>query len=179
MPFPYILSLCLFFGSVSLPPQGEVQREEVGRLQARIGLLEQENKGLRAQVEGLKETLGFSGGPEARKRLMASADRLKTVREMLQRDPDNANLRKEALTLGRRVVRFTFYAPMVWQTLLDIGALKDGLTIDEAEDLLGPATDGHETWIGWYYNPWGRHVAPFLSAQVGKNGLSNWKIGRR
>jgi hypothetical protein len=51
------------------------------------------------------------------------------------------------------------------------------MTVEQAEKLLGPATEKTAGRVGWYFNPnHQRHVAPFLGARVTEKGLVGWKL---
>ena len=50
--------------------------------------------------------------------------------------------------------------------LIDSGTLYNGMTIKEAEAILGPATEKTNSLIEWYHNPYGYHVAPYLRAEL-------------
>ena len=68
--------------------------------------------------------------------------------------------------------------------MVDLGAgsycwVKDGMSLKGAEMLLGPPTDRSEKRVGWYHNPTGRHVVPYLHAQVMPDGLAGWKLHSR
>ena len=104
---------------------------------------------------------------------------MEVVQKELTTDPKNSKLIKEATFLGRRLAQSRIFATPGWDALLKVGALKDGLSIEDAESLLGPATDETEEYAGWYYNPQGRHVAPWLWAKKKADGLVEWKLDRR
>ena len=65
----------------------------------------------------------------------------------------------------------------MWQVLLETKVLEDGMTVEQAENLLGPATEKSPDRLGWYDNPdHRRHVAPYLGDRVTKKGLVGWKL---
>ena len=174
------LSLCLLFGSAALNLRADDEpKNELERLQTKVQRLEIENKQLQAEVNRWREQALNPRRPESGKRLVRDMDRLEVVRKELKAKPNDPKLIKEATFLGRRLAQSSPFPSRGWETLLEIGALKDGLTIEDAEGLLGPATSENEGWVDWYYNPMGRHVAPSLSATVGKSGLTQWKLDRR
>jgi hypothetical protein len=51
--------------------------------------------------------------------------------------------------------------------------------LPDAEKLLGPPTEKSDRQVGWYFNPLNRHVAPYLCAEVTKEGLAEWKLSNR
>ena len=66
------------------------------------------------------------------------------------------------------------------QQLIKDGKLRDGMTPDEAEMILGPPTTKTDTYLDWYYNPGHRrHVAPFYRAKLKGGRLYKWKSSNR
>jgi hypothetical protein len=65
------------------------------------------------------------------------------------------------------------------QKLPKTPALKDGISLSAAMKLLGPPTTLTDKYVEWYSNPRGRHVAPFVTAKMTKQGLKEWKFGNR
>ncbi|MFL5244804.1 MAG: hypothetical protein ACJ8FY_22110 [Gemmataceae bacterium] len=164
--------------------------ESSASLKARVELLEAENKALRAEVNRLKEKLDKPAGAKPDEaRLEADFRRLAELERALRKEPADTKLRQEASELAKNLAKHK-PGKIVWQVLLTTGVLKDGMSIKEAEKLLGPATgtgDRHiepakgttDRQIEWYFNPDNRHVAPNLTAKVTKDGLSGWQIGSR
>ena len=152
---------------------------EITRLRAEVKELEADNKALRAEVARLKgEVSRVPGGKSEEARLATDVRLLTHLAGALEKEPKNPNLRLDTRALAERL------APrcpcrLVWEVLLKTDALKDGLSVREAEKLLGPATGKSDTHVEWYVNPEGRHVAPYLRAEVTKDGLAAWKLGNR
>lgn len=68
---------------------------------------------------------------------------------------------------------------MVWEVLIKTRTLKDGMSLAEAEELLGPPARKSAKTVGWYFNPHGRHVAPYLHAKFWKDGLAEWGLAKQ
>jgi hypothetical protein len=138
---------------------------EVARLQARVERLEAENKALR---EALK------GDADARAevtRLALEIRLLHRLQAAMREKPDDSVLRTDAVDLARRIAPHSKGNRVVWQVLLETKALEDGMTVEQAEKLLGPATEKSPDRLGWYDNPdHRRHVAPYLGARVTEKG---------
>jgi uncharacterized protein len=66
------------------------------------------------------------------------------------------------------------------QKLVKDGVLHDGMTLDEAEAILGPATGKTDNACDWYWNPGGRlHVASFFGAKIKDGKLFDWRSDNR
>jgi hypothetical protein len=70
-------------------------------------------------------------------------------------------------------------SPLIWHVLHEAQVLKDGISREAAERLLGPPTTAEGERIEWYFNPAGRHVAPYLRATLKERTLVNWSRGTR
>src|SRR4051794_17709870 len=153
--------------------------EDVARLKARVEKLEAENKALRAEVVRLKDEYKVPGGKSDEARLATDFRRLVELDQALRKAPADSKVRQEAAELAKRLAKLQ-PGKVVWQVLLNTGVLKDGMSVAEAEKLLGPATGKSDRHVEWYFNPGDKlHVAPNLTAKVTKDGLSGWKVDRR
>src|SRR5436190_13987533 len=134
--------------------------EDVARLKARVEQLEAENKSLRAEVVRLKDELDkVPGGKSDEARLATDFRRLVELEQALRKEPADAKVRREAAELAKRLAKLK-PGKVVWQVLLNTGVLKDGMSLEEAEKLLGPATGNPDRHVEWYFNPDGKlHVA--------------------
>jgi hypothetical protein len=94
-------------------------------------------------------------------------------------EAENKNLRAEVARLKDEL----FWVPgpkgKDGQDLLKTRTLKDGMSLSAAMKLLGPPTAMSDKHVEWYFNPRGLHVAPFVSAKMTKEGLTEWKRGNR
>jgi hypothetical protein len=152
---------------------------DVAKLRARIKSLEAENAALKAEVARLK---GRPVAPAAKadaREVQAGLRHLLELQKALAERPDDAAVRKEAADLAAKLAPDTPGNRFVWGLLLKVGVLKDGMLLKDAEKMLGPPTDRSNTMVGWYFNPTGRHVAPYLLARVTEDGLIDWKLGSR
>src|SRR5690349_19378619 len=113
-----LLCLCLFLGSFPFPLVGQQSKEESEPLRARVQQLEKENARLRTENLQLRADLMSPGGPQARARLMRAIERLQAVRQQWKRTPDNAQLRQEAITLGRKIAISQTFARTGWEVLI-------------------------------------------------------------
>ncbi|MBI1914575.1 MAG: hypothetical protein HYS12_07530 [Planctomycetes bacterium] len=174
---PYMAGLILFVCS----PQGRLAAsdDETANLKLRVQQLEAEVKALREELARLKGELhNVPGGKSEEARLATDVRLLMHLAKALEKEPKNLDLRLDTAALAKRV------APrrpcrLVWEVLLKTDTLKDGLSLQEAEKLLGPPTDKSDSHVGWYFNPDNRHVAPYLRAKDTKEGLAEWKIVNR
>jgi hypothetical protein len=154
--------------------------EDVARLRARVEQLEAENKALRAEVVRLKDELyKVPGGKSDEARLATDLRLLAYLDRALGERPNDPGVRLDAAALATRLAPDLPGNPLVWRVLLKTGTLKDGMSLRDAEKLLGPPTEKSDELVGWYFNPRNRHVAPYLHARVTKDGLAEWKITKR
>jgi hypothetical protein len=151
---------------------------EVAKLRERVKALETENAVLKAEVARFKHMAQVTAA-EADPVHQAGLRRLLELERALGEKPDAAAVRKEAADLAAKLAPELPGNPLVWGMLLKTGVLKDGMTLKDAEKLLGPPTDKSGTVIGWYFNPNHRHVAPYLHAQPTEDGLVGWKLNSR
>lgn len=165
-----------------LPPPGRAAAvaDESAVLRQQIQQLEAQNKALWGEFERLK------GGPkQTTEQLRVASDRrrLGELAERFREKPDDQGVRKELAALAERLALAepdkSGVGVMSWDILLKSGVLKDGLSRQDAEKLLGPPTEAGEKSVGWYFNPMNRHVAPYLHATATKDGLTDWKLTRR
>jgi predicted RNase H-like nuclease (RuvC/YqgF family) len=175
--FPY--ALCILCCLCALCGSASASGEEIARLKARVEQLGAENKALRAEVTRLKDELyKVPGGKSDEARLATDVRRLAELQKALQKNPGDPKFREEAEELAKRVAP-RHPGKLVWEVLRTTGVLKEGMSLKEAEKLLGPATAKSDREVEWYFNPNHRHVAPNLTASVTRAGLSGWKIDMR
>jgi hypothetical protein len=143
---------------------------EIARLTAEVERLQSENKALKGDAEA---RVGLA-------RLGLDVRLLHHLQEAMREKPDDRSLRTDAADLAKRIAPHSKGNRTVWQVLLDTKVLDDGMTVERAEKLLGPATEKSPERLGWYFNPnHQRHVAPFLGAGVTEKGLVGWKLTSR
>jgi hypothetical protein len=139
----------------------------IARLKAEVERLQSENRALKGDAEARVELA----------RLGLDVRLLHHLQEAMREKPDDRSLRTDAADLARRIAPHAQGNRTVWQALLDTKVLEDGMTVEQAEKLLGPATEKSAERVGWYFNPnHQRHVAPFLGARVTEKGLVGWKL---
>jgi len=155
---------------------GRADDAEEARLRDRVKALEAENAALKAEVARLKGIAPTGQTDEAHQ---AGLRKLLELERALGEKPADAAVRKEAADLAARLAPDLPGNRMVWGMLLKTGVLKDGMTLTDAEKLLGPPTDKSGTVVGWYFNPANRHVAPYLHAQPTEDGWTGWKLTSR
>jgi hypothetical protein len=159
---------------------GEGPQTEIDKLRAKVKELEIKNHNLRSEVTRLKDILYIvPGNKPGKARLDKDLHLLADLDKALNRKPDNKAVVKEAADLAKRLGPYLPGNRLIWQILLKTGTLKDGLSLAEALLLLGPPTDMSNQYVGWYFNPRNRHVAPYLYAKVTKKGLAEWKLTSR
>jgi outer membrane murein-binding lipoprotein Lpp len=153
---------------------------EVAKLRARVTELESENRSLRHEVARLKSDLdNVPGGKSEKARLATDVRLLHYLDKALDEKPNDINVRLDAAALATRLAPDLPGHLLVWQALLKTETLKDGMSLRDAEKLLGPPTEKCDEYVGWYFNPRNRHVAPYLHARVMKNRLAGWKLTSR
>lgn len=153
--------------------------DDNAQLKLRVEQLELEVKALRGEVTRLREEL--AGEPAVnteQARLALDIRLLSHLVSAVDKEPDNLSLRKDTADLARRLAR-EWPGRVAWNCLLKLGVLHDGISIGEAERILGPQTDEFAGHVGWYFNPHGRHVAPYLHAKVTEEVLTEWGISNR
>ncbi len=67
----------------------------------------------------------------------------------------------------------TLSTPAAWTVLLELGALRDGMTVDEAKEILGPPSGQTKDSVRWYIST-PRHVNPALNAKIEGGKIANW-----
>lgn len=176
---PHRLAALLALLAVSVPGRAD-DAEEVAKLRARVRALEAENAALKAEVARLKGQAARPTGKADTPEVQAGLRRLLELERALAEKPDAADVRKEAAGLAAKLAPDLPGNRLVWGMLVKAGVLKDGMTLKDAERLLGPPTDHSGTAVGWYHNPGHRlHVAPYLHARVTGDGLTDWKLNSR
>jgi antitoxin component YwqK of YwqJK toxin-antitoxin module len=113
--------------------------------------------------------------------------------------PNLRDIKYKVNELAKALARPRPPSPFAWQVLIDNKILKDGMTIEEADGILGHPTDrGYNGYnkvredvmtrkepednlwnVGWYYNFWDFHVAPYLTAKIRDNKLYDWEITQK
>jgi hypothetical protein len=158
----------------------EAADAEVAKLRARVKELEGENRALRDEVARLRGELDkVPGGKSAKARLDTDLRLLAYLDKALGEKPNDPSVRLDAAALATGLAPDRPGNSLVWQVLLKTDTLKDGMSLRDAEKLLGPPTEKSEEQVGWYFNPRNRHVAPYLHAEVTKDGLAGWKLTSR
>jgi hypothetical protein len=171
---------CLAVLVVVPPSVSAVADNETERLQAKVKQLEAEIKSLQAEVARLKAQLAVGKALKDDPQLAADARRLTQLHQALKKDPKNKEVRQQAVALAKKLALARAPYPIVWTVLLSNGLLKDGMSLADAEKLIGPRTEETKTSVGWYFNPNHRlHVAPYLTAKKTQDGLSGWMLTSR
>jgi hypothetical protein len=65
-----------------------------------------------------------------------------------------------------------------WKILLELGVLRDGMTPEQAAEILGKPADRDAKHIGWYIET-PKHVNPYLVAELAEGKLVKWKVSSR
>ena len=65
-----------------------------------------------------------------------------------------------------------------WKILLALGVLRDGMTAEQAVDILGKPTERHAEHVGWHITTPSR-VNPYLVADLAEGKLVKWKVSSR
>ena len=153
MRTPLLTWLCLLMFVAASQAQRERRDPE---------LLEAENKLLQAEVTRLSLQL------------------LKALDRLLRVEPHDRGVQLDAAVLASQLAPKSPGNRLVWRVLLATGTLRDGVSLAEAERLLGPPTTRSDKQVEWYFNPESAlHVAPYLRARITDAGLTEWKEGRR
>lgn len=177
------LGACAVLGLAIVVTAGRADdgsRAEIAKLGAKVKELEAENQALRAEVVRLKDRqYKIPGGKADEARLDADLRLLEHLGKTLKEKPNDQAVRAEAAALATRLAPRLPGNLWIWWVLLTTRTLKDGLSLADAEKLLGPATGKSDKHVDWYFNPRNRHVAPCLSARVTKEGLVEWDLGMR
>jgi hypothetical protein len=175
---PMRVGIALVVALAAAARAGEGPDAELARLRERVKALEAENAALRAEVARLKRV---ASAPAAKpdEAQQAGLRKLVELERALGEKPDDPAVRKEAGDLAAKLAPDLPGNRLVWNVLLKAGVLKDGMTLNDAEKLLGPPTDKSGKVVGWYFNPTNRHVAPYLHAQPTEEGLMGWKLTSR
>jgi hypothetical protein len=153
---------------------------EIAKLRAKVKELETKNQALEAEVARLKDILyKVPATKPDQARLDKDLRALSDLNKALNEKPDDKAVLKEAAALAKQLGPHLPGNGFVWEILLKTRTLKDGLSLAEALLILGPPTDMSKEHAGWYFNPLGRHVAPYLRAKVTKEGLVDWTKNSR
>ncbi|MFN0125707.1 MAG: hypothetical protein ACKV19_03350 [Verrucomicrobiales bacterium] len=115
----------------------------------------------------------------SQEQLFADRRKLVSLAKVLEEKPDDPTAQQNAAAEAIRLAPHMPGDRLVWDVLLKTRTLKDGMSLAEAEELLGPPARMSDNSVGWYFNPQSRHVAPYLHAKVFWNGLGEWEITRR
>src|SRR5262249_58386242 len=115
----------------------------VGRRTAEVERLQSENKALKSDAEARVQLA----------RLGLDVRLLHHLQEAMRDKPDDRSLRTDAAVLARRIAPHAQGNRTVWQALLDTKGLEDGMTVEQAEKLLGPATEKSAERGGWEFHP--------------------------
>ena len=178
------LGVCAVLGlavAVAACRADEGSETEIAKLRAKVKELETENKALRTEVAQLKDELAIApGGKPDKARLDTDLRLLLSLDKALNEKPNDQTVQQEAGALATRLAPDLPGNPKVWRVLLKTRTLKDGMSLAGAMKLLGLPTEKSDEDVGWYFNPYGLHVAPYLRAKVTKEGrLAEWKIINR
>ena len=161
-------------------PAAQDPAAEVAALRARLRTLEARNEALQDELARLKgEPEKIPAGTSDKARLDIDLRLLRYVEAALNEKPKDRAIRADAAALAARLAPEFPGNVLVWRVLLATATLRDGMSLADAEKLLGTPTDKWDGAIGWYFNPHGRHVAPCLSAQSADGTLSGWRLGNR
>jgi hypothetical protein len=95
---------------------------------------------------------------------------------LLKEHPDDKELKKQITQFAMTLARPKAPSPVAWQTLIEQGVLKDGMSMIKARGILGPPTYEKEGDVRWYFNYDGQHVFPGLAAEVEDGTLKNWGV---
>ena len=115
---------------------------EIARLKAQVERLEAENKALKSDAEARVDIA----------RLGLDVRLLHHLQESTREKPDDRSLKTDAADLAERIAPHSKGNRTVGQVLLDTKVLEDGMTVEHAEELLGPATEKSPERLGWYYS---------------------------
>jgi hypothetical protein len=175
-------TFCALAMMVLVSPAGradEPPANDAAVLRAKIKQLEAENKSLRNRIEELETLLAKPVPAADAKQINDDLTKLQGMLKAFNENPKDEERRRDLAALAVSVAGKGPYK-LAWEALVKTGTLGNGMTIEEAEKILGPATDRTKDRIGWYHNPnHARHVAPYLNAKVTKDGLSDWSIVNR
>jgi hypothetical protein len=119
---------------------GRADDADLAKLRARVKALEAENAALKAEIARLKR-LASAPAADADLAHRAGLRKLLELERVLGEKPDDAAVRKEAGDLAAKLAPDLPGNRLVWGMLLKAGVLKDGMTVKDAEKLLGLPTD--------------------------------------
>ena len=151
------------------------------------GMSEKEvaNKGIKGIWHGaicsrevqLKKLDGVAQAPRPSwEQLEAYLRKLSPLVAILNEKPDDPTARQDAAALPVRLAPHRPGNRMVWEVLIKTRSLKDGMSLKEAEELLGPPARRSDKFVGWYAHPDSKHVTLYLCANVQKEGLAEWTL---
>ena len=125
----------------------------------------------------LKKQEGIPKVPRpSQEQLNTDLRKLSPLAAILNEKPDDPTARQDAAALAVRLAPHLPKNRMVWEVLIKTRSLKDGMSLKEAEELLGPPARRSDKFVGWYANPDSKHVTPYLRANVRKDGLAKWTL---
>ncbi len=126
----------------------------------------------------LKKLEGIPTVPRpSQEQLNADLRKLSPLAAILNEKPDDPTARQDAVALAIRLAPHLPGNRMVWEVLIKTRTLKDGMSLPEAEELLGPPARKSDKFVVWYPNPDSKHVAPCpLRAKVLMDGLAEWTL---
>ncbi len=136
----------------------------------------------------LKKLEGVAQAPRpSQEQLNADLRKLLPLAGILNEKPDDATARQEAAGLAIRLAPHLPGNRMVWEVLIKMRTLKDGMSLPDAEELLGSPARKSEKFVVWYAHPDSKHVTPYLRANVQKlranvqatvqkDGLAEWTL---
>lgn len=128
----------------------------------------------------LKKVEDVSREKPTEEQLASDRKKLVSLVQALEQSPHDPTPRKELAVLARRLAPHLHGDHFVWKALVQTRTLKDGMSLAEAEELLGPPSDKSERAVFWYIDaPRRPHVAPCLHATIWDDGLAEWSITRR
>ena len=127
------------------------------------------------EVHLKKQEGGDKAARPSQEQLLTDLQKLAPLAEVLKEKPDDLTAQQDAAAVAMRLAPHMQGNRIVWDVLIKTRTLKDGMSLAEAEELLGPPTRKDGKSVGWYSNPMGFHVAPYLHAKIFWNGLGEWK----
>ena len=144
------------------------EKSKIATLQSMVANLAAENRTLREELWQAKYVLR-----QTRFHL------LHALHGYFDGAPINQSKVADAASLALKLASTERGNKLIWEILVQAKVLKDGMTLADAEKLLGPPTKKTDAHVEWYFNDAGRHVAPCLSAKKTDNGLESWRLGNR
>ncbi len=128
------------------------------------------------EVQLKKLILLAQAPPPSQQQLDADLRKLSPLAGILNEKPDDPTARQDAAALAVRLAPHLPKNRMVWEVLIKTRTLKDGMSLKEAEELLGPPARRSDKFVGWYAHPDSEHVTLYLRANVQEDGLAEWTL---